>query len=245
MKLKKEDIYKGSLILVNASYPVRPDYCPKLVQVESNYAQIQLEQKTAAVLNGVLKAICANGRILPVSGYRTMEEQKEIYADSLQENGTEFTEKYVALSGHSEHQTGLAIDLGLKKEVIDFIRPDFPYEGICESFRRRAVKYGFVERYEKGKEAVTGIAHEPWHFRYVGYPHSEIMKEQNLALEEYIGYMKQFPYEGSHLRHRKDNKEMELFYISVEEEVLVRLPKQAVYQVSGNNVDGCIIVIWK
>ena len=151
---------------------------------------------------------------------------------------------YVALPGHSEHQTGLAIDLGLQKEVIDFIRPDFPYEGICESFRRRAVKYGFVERYEKGKEAVTGIAHEPWHFRYVGYPHSEIMKEQDLALEEYIGYMKQFSFDGSHLRHRRNNREMELFYIPVEEEVSLRMPAQAVYQVSGNNVDGCIIVIW-
>ena len=71
MKLKQDDIYKGSLILVNASYPVRPEYLPELVQVESNYARIQLEQKTAAVLNGVLQAICANGRILPVSGYRT------------------------------------------------------------------------------------------------------------------------------------------------------------------------------
>lgn len=244
MKLRKEDIYKGSLILVNSSYPIRTDYQPELVEVESDYAQIQLEQKTAAVLNGVLQAICANDRILAVSGYRTMEEQQAIYMDSLQENGKEFTEKYVAVPGHSEHQTGLAIDLGLRKREIDFIRPDFPYEGICESFRRRAIRYGFVERYEKGKEEVTGIAHEPWHFRYVGYPHSEIMKEKNMALEEYITYLKKYPYEGTHLIHRRDNKTMELFYVAVEQEALLCLPRQAVYQISGNNIDGCIVVIW-
>ena len=85
----------------------------------------------------------------------------------MRESGRKFTETYVAVPGHSEHETGLAIDLGLKQDVIDFIRPEFPYEGICQRFRQLAPKYGFIERYPKGKEEVTGIGQEPWHFRYV------------------------------------------------------------------------------
>lgn len=76
--------------------------------------------------------------IVPVSGYRSLNEQMDIYNDSLKDNGEDFTRKYVALPKHSEHQTGLAIDLGLNKEKIDFIRPDFPYDGICGTFRRFA-----------------------------------------------------------------------------------------------------------
>ncbi len=115
-----------------------------------------------------------------------MEEQTQIYEDSLRENGGEFTKKFVALPGCSEHQTGLAIDLGLCKEEIDFICPDFPYEGICQKFRQMAPDYGFVERYPAGKEKVTGIGHEPWHFRYVGRPHARIMTDRGLVLEEYL-----------------------------------------------------------
>ena len=109
-----------------------------------------------------------------------------IYTDSLRENGPEFTAKFVAMPGHSEHLTGLAIDLGLRQPKIDFIRPAFPYEGICQKFRELAPAYGFIERYPKGKEHITGIAHEPWHFRYVGTPYSETMAFKGMTLEEYL-----------------------------------------------------------
>lgn len=73
-------------------------------------------------------------------------------------------------AGCSEHETGLAIDLALAGEEPDFIRPPFPDRGICRRFRQRCADFGFVLRYPAGKETVTGIAHEPWHFRYVGVP---------------------------------------------------------------------------
>lgn len=81
----------------------------------------------------------------------------------------------------SEHQTGLAIDLAENKEQIDFICPHFPYTGICGEFRAAAPRFGFIERYVSGKEQITGIGAEPWHFRYVGYPHSVIMAEKNYS----------------------------------------------------------------
>lgn len=74
----------------------------------------------------------------------------------------------------------------MRGENVDFIRPDFPYEGISQRFRELAPAYGFIERYPAGKERVTGIAHEPWHFRYVGTSHAKSMARQGLCLEEYL-----------------------------------------------------------
>lgn len=65
-------------------------------------------------------------------------------------------------------------------------RPAFPYEGVCQMFRERAAEFGFVERYPAGKEPITGIAHEPWHFRYVSPPHARAMVRRGLVLEEYL-----------------------------------------------------------
>lgn len=79
--------------------------------------------------------------------------------------------------------------MGLNKQDIDFIRPDFPYDGICGEFRKVAPNYGFIQRYTEDKEKITGISHEPWHFRYVGYPHSQIITERGLSLEEYIEFV--------------------------------------------------------
>lgn len=175
------------LILVNRAHRMygKPD---DLMSVSDAYPDIMLRRAAGQALQELMKAAGCGGQIVPVSGYRSQKEQEEIYESSLAENGPEFTEKYVALPGCSEHQTGLAIDLALKQACIDFIRPHFPYDGICGVLRALASAYGFVERYPAGKEAVTGIAHEPWHFRYVGCPHAGIMSAQNMTLEEYVEY---------------------------------------------------------
>lgn len=83
-------------------------------------------------------------------------------------------------------RTGLAIDLGENVPELDFIRPSFPDTGICGTFRARAAEFGFILRYPKGKEAVTGIGWEPWHFRYVGVPFAREIADRGLTLEEYL-----------------------------------------------------------
>ena len=244
---QRNDIHKGSLILINKHYPMarRTLTCKSLIPAWTQNTDIFLEIKTAAVLSHLVSSLKCQGEIAPASGYRSFEEQQRIYEDSLKENGREFTEKYVAMPDHSEHQTGLAIDLALKKEDIDFIRPDFPYEGICDRFRRRAPLYGFVERYQKGKEEITGIAHEPWHFRYVGYPHSLIMNERGLSLEEYIEIMKCYPYEEEHFVTDIKGQVIEIFYVKAETECrALELPGDSIYQISGNNIDGFIVTLW-
>ena len=188
--LRKEQIYQGDLLLVNARHPYRDNSRKFYVSLNSRYEETLLSREAANALQLIFQKISSGNAIVPVSGYRTLEEQVNIYNTSLKDNGEEFTRKYVALPNHSEHQTGLAIDLGLNKPDIDFIRPDFPYGGICEEFRQAAPDYGFIERYAKDKESITGISHEPWHFRYVGYPHSKIITEQVFSLEEYAEFIK-------------------------------------------------------
>jgi D-alanyl-D-alanine dipeptidase/carboxypeptidase len=234
--------------LINKLYPLAAQeigHSLSLVPTWSQRPEILLEMKTAAVLSHLMSQIRCQDHILPVSGYRSRKEQLHIYTESLAKNGRDFTEKYVALPNHSEHQTGLAIDLALKKDNIDFICPDFPYEGICETFREKAPLYGFIERYQKGKEAVTGIAHEPWHFRYVGYPHSVIMKQYGLSLEEYVEMIRLYPYEEEHFITDINGQKIEIFYQKATmDHTELSLPEDSIYQISGNNVDGFIITIW-
>ncbi|MEG1947418.1 MAG: M15 family metallopeptidase [Lachnospiraceae bacterium] len=246
VRLPRENIYKGVLLLVNAALPLQFEENRDLTSADLAFPDVLIKREAANVLQMIFKRIGCRDKIVPVSGYRSSAEQTEIYNTSLKESGEDFTRKFVALPYHSEHQTGLAIDLGLMQEKIDFICPDFPYEGICDEFRNAAPHYGFIERYPKGKETITGIAHEPWHFRYVGYPHSEIMLEFKLTLEEYTDFIKQYPYEGTHLRTRKNGKSIEVFYVSAKEtDATIMLLEKTVYQVSGNNADGFIVTLWR
>ncbi|HJA65115.1 MAG TPA: M15 family metallopeptidase [Candidatus Mediterraneibacter cottocaccae] len=174
------------LILVNRENPLRrfPD-ADMLESVLEEYPDVLMEHRAARALQALLEAIGNRGEIIPVSGFRTQAEQQKIWDDTLLERGEEFTRKFVAYPGCSEHQTGLAIDLGANLPEIDFICPEFPDTGIFGKFREKAADFGFIERYPKGKEAVTGIGAEPWHFRYVGVPHAAVMKAGGLVLEEY------------------------------------------------------------
>ena len=259
LRFGRADISRGNLILVNPSHPVKKDIkrdrLITISRVMSQYvsrgmlrrADILLERQAAEILSEIMSLLGCMHDIVPVSGYRTMNEQQTIYSDSLREHGEDFTRKYVAVPGCSEHQTGLAIDLAGKGEDIDFIRPYFPYTGICGRFRELSVRYGFVERYPAGREQITRIAHEPWHFRYVGHPHSELMKERGLTLEEYTDYLKRFTYRDGPLRFRNNRRDYEIFYVPVrhDKEAVAEIPDGASCQVSGNNEDGVVVTLWR
>lgn len=244
--VSKEKIYTGNLVLINAHYPLRSTAANGLTPVDPRFPDILMQRDAANVLQLILDKLSAGNAIVPVSGYRSSAQQRAIFDDSLKENGAEFTRKYVALPDHSEHQTGLAIDLGLNQADMDFICPDFPYEGICDAFRRAAPCYGFIQRYERGKEEITGIAHEPWHFRYVGYPHSRIIAENGLSLEEYITFIKSCTEHNRYISRGKDHTVTEVYYIpATGEETEISLPDRSVSQISGNNMDGFIVTVWR
>lgn len=234
-------IHSGLLVLVNAEHPIRRRERPVLAPAAPG-SDVLLDTRAAAMLTGLISRLGAAGEIVPVSGWRSMREQREIWDGSMAENGTEFTRKYVALPGCSEHQTGLAIDLALRSDNIDFIRPDFPYDGICGRFRALAADYGFIERYQAGKEHITGIAAEPWHFRYVGRPHARLMSDNGLCLEEYVELLRSYPYPERLLETRGGVYEADVGFACDKSEL--ELP-DAPYQISGNNVDGYIYTLWR
>lgn len=239
--LNKQDIYKGDLILINHQYPYHDN--PSLSILEED--NMRLEKKTYNLLKNILNDVNQTGQITLVSGYRTNEEQTLIYNDSLKNHGIEFTNHFVALPQHSEHQSGLAIDVGLTLENIDLIRPYFPHTDICENFRKIAYQYGFIQRYEKDKESITHIANEPWHFRYIGIPHSMIMLEKHYCLEEYIEDIKQYSLYQP-FNYYFHNRLFSIFYVPLlTDTVSITLMDNAVYQISGNNQDGFIITLWR
>lgn len=243
--LTPEDALQGNLVLVNKEHPLKKPAAPDSLCTFLN-SEILLEHKTALVLEHLFAAIGCGSKLIPVSGYRTSEQQRQIYASSLAEHGSDFTQKYVALPGCSEHQTGLAVDLALNRKPIDFIRPDFPEEGFCRIFRLKMDCYGFIERYPEGKRDITGIAPEPWHFRYVGLPHASLMRRHNFTLEEYLEYLCRFPYEGRHLKTEILNKSFEIFYRKAEKgSSLTEIPGVLPFQVSGTNTGGYIFTLWR
>ena len=233
-----EAVFEGNLILINEKCGIKGDRYNGLVGIGN---EVFLNCEAAGALEKAVKAVGGGEMIVPVSGFRSAEEQKAIFQNSMRENGEDFTRQFVALPGHSEHQTGLAIDLGLKSENIDFIRPNFPYEGICQRFRETAPRYGFIERYPKGKEKITGIAHEPWHFRYVGLPHAEIMTDEGLTLEEYMDFIKGFTFDKP-----LGKNGAEIYYEEIREsKCSVRVPDKGKISISGNNLDGVIVTVFK
>ena len=247
LSLTYDDIHRGDLILVNQSHALHESAAADLAPVAESAPAVLLRRPAAEALARLMDEIDGWRHIAFVSAWRSRREQQEIWDGSLRENGPEFTRTYVALPGHSEHQTGLAIDLGAKREQIDFIRPDFPYTGPCGDFRKGAAGYGFILRYPEGKEGITGIGHEPWHFRYVGTPHAAIIQSRNMALEEYIDYLRQYPYRGEGLGFTADDgRKARISYIEAgPEPVTLELPEEASWSLSGNNADGFILTEWR
>ncbi|SHI92778.1 D-alanyl-D-alanine carboxypeptidase [Clostridium cavendishii DSM 21758] len=122
--------------------------------------------------------------LMIVSAYRSYDSQEEVYENKLKNAGIEETNKYVAKPGSSEHQTGLAVDInGIKFSDLneDFAKTK---EGLW--IKDNCSKYGFIIRYPKGKETITGYSYEPWHIRYVGLETAKIITEKGITLDEYL-----------------------------------------------------------
>lgn len=228
----------GPLVLVNRQHPLRSGFSLALAAPDPGYPDILLEAQAAKMLAACIQAVGGAGRIVPVSGWRSHAEQQQIWDDTLDKEGPDFTTSYVAKPGCSEHETGLAIDLAEAAETIDFIRPHFPYDGVCGSFRKAAARYGFIERYRADKSALTGIAAEPWHFRYVGVPHALLMEQHGLCLEEYVERLKEHPMtcileNGRRARVSRHAADTGL------------PPAQGPRQVSADNLGGVIVTDWE
>ena len=178
------------LILVNKENGLEKNYIPDdLVKVRlktGGNKKIYLEKKCYWHIKKLLKDInkIFDTEIVVDSGYRPYLYQENLLKELLLEKGLD-AYKSLARPGYSEHQTGLAVDIGFyKKGIYD---NNFKVEDYLEEFKwidDNAYKYGFIIRYPLGKENITGYIYEPWHLRYVG-DIASFLKKHDLTLEEY------------------------------------------------------------
>ncbi|WP_163655061.1 D,D-carboxypeptidase/D,D-dipeptidase VanXY [Listeria sp. PSOL-1] len=178
------------LQLVNRNHPLLENNEPKhLVLTPYADKDIYLHPQLAQEFKRLITDLRLEDKIMILDGYRTQKEQERLWDYSIEKNGRTYTEEFVAYPGCSEHQTGLAIDIGLRGEKHDFIAPNFNDGEVVEKFLTHMKDYGFILRYPKNKKEITGIGYEPWHFRYVGIPHSQMITDQQWTLEEYIQFL--------------------------------------------------------
>lgn len=150
----------------------------------------QMREEAAKALESLFKLAKEQGiELIAVSGYRSYDRQKQIYDSSVTTNGQEYADKYSASPGTSEHQTGLAMDIGSSTETVaTLLEESFKQTSEGEWLAENAHYEGFIIRYPEGKTGITGYNYEPWHIRYVGKEIATAIYDDDLTLEEYFGY---------------------------------------------------------
>ncbi len=183
------------LILVNPDNYIPDDYTVELVTVQGKY---QLDEKAAQSAKDLIAAAKEAGFDMQIcSAYRTIEKSAELYqrkvqqyldAGYIQSIAEVEAAKWVAPPGTSEHHTGLAMDIVSSDYWGYYSDLEHDYENF-DSFKwiyEHCAEYGFILRYPKDKQDITGITYEPWHYRYVGVEAAEYIMENGLCLEEYL-----------------------------------------------------------
>ena len=180
------------LVLVNKNNLIKDNYYDNIQFVDTKDVlneDVKVEKTTYEAylkLKEYLESI--NIYIGIDSAYRSIEEQQEIWDEFTIKYGSEYTHTFVALPKTSEHHTGLVIDLSIKvdgKYLVDN-KDLFANEEIYKKIHPHLYKFGFILRYPKGKENITGYGYEPWHIRYVGVKAASKIYNNNLVLEEYL-----------------------------------------------------------
>ena len=161
--------YVNNILVVNKSYPLPETYNPKGL--------------TADTLKAFRKMSCCarkNGICLCIySGFRSYEYQNKLYNDYVSVYGQEVADTFSARAGFSEHQSGMAMDVNTADDSFD----DTP-EAVW--LAENSWKFGFIIRYPKDKQHITGYKYEPWHIRYVGTDVARKLYCSGLTLEEYL-----------------------------------------------------------
>ncbi len=164
-----EATYINGILIANKSYALPESYAPGVEPA----AQAAFNEMKAAAAKEKINLYIS-------SGYRSYASQKKIYNSNVAAYGKEKTDTFSARPGYSEHQTGLAFDVNIINDT---------FAGTPEAIwlEKHCAEYGFIIRYPKGKESITGYKYEPWHIRYLGKEISRRVAASGKTLEEYLG----------------------------------------------------------
>lgn len=181
-EIKKPDCI---LVLVNKNNQLNKNYIPsdlELLNTHYAYENKYMRKEAKEMFEKLSQdAIDLGYRIVATSTYRDYDYQEKLFQEYKKEKGEEYALECSAKAGHSEHQTGLAVDVAGSNDDYDDFEKSIEFSWMKEN----AHKYGFILRYPKGKEKITGFKYEPWHYRYVGTEVAHIIYEENITLEEY------------------------------------------------------------
>lgn len=188
-----------NLVLVNNTHEIKKEPTDLVTVDGGKQIDRRIEEPFKALMTG---AKDANIQLTVISGYRSVAEQTAVVNESInsyinqgisEEEAKKKTYEYMTIPGHSEHHTGLAVDVlesgwnasgkGLEENFSNTDAGKWLDEHVAD--------YGFVIRYTKGKEKITEINYEPWHLRYVGKENAKYMTENHLVLEEYVNQLKE------------------------------------------------------
>ena len=175
-----------TLVLVNKNNKLKNDFIPDdLIKLDLKYSNEEKYLKKEAALSFYKLSEDAKEkgyRIIVVSAYRSYTYQEKLFDYYVKGKGLNYALNCSAKPGHSEHQTGLAIDVEGSNFDYDLFEQSIEFDWM----KKNAYKYGFILRYPKGKEHITGFKYEPWHYRYVGEKVAKYIYENNLTFEEYF-----------------------------------------------------------
>ncbi len=162
--------YVNDILIANKTYSLPKNYDPGAL-TDATYKAF-VEMQNAAYRDGISLWIC--------SGYRSYSYQDHLYNSYVMRDGRAMADTYSARPGHSEHQTGLAMD-------INNASSSFEGTPAARWLAKNCWKYGFIIRYPQGKQSITGFKYEPWHVRYLGKDQAKKVYDSGLCLEEYLG----------------------------------------------------------
>lgn len=173
--LPEEPTVIEGIVIASKKYPLPSTYAPG----ESKEARAAFQEMAAeATLSGY--------DLVAFSTYRSFDYQTQLYDRYVTNDGQEAADRYSARPGYSEHQTGLAFDIGEQHFEQHFARESFGETEAGKWVAANAHKYGFIMRYPNGAEKITGYMYEPWHFRYIGEELAVQVYEANETLEEFL-----------------------------------------------------------
>ena len=182
---KKSNYLNKTNILINKYIYLPDDYVPdNLVEVKSDFSnstRLLVYEAKEAFEKMATKALEEGYNIRVISAYRSYEYQATLYNNYVEEDGVELADTYSARPGFSEHQTGLVVD-------VDNIETNFENFEETDEFtwmNEHAHEYGFILRYPKDKEHITGYSYEAWHYRYVGKKIANFIVNNDITFDEY------------------------------------------------------------
>ena len=243
--MDESEIHKGYLLLINHDHKFTIPEDIELVNINEakitnfrvQYADSRLAYSIMEPLDKMMEDFISatNMRsVAIISAFRTLNNQESILNNYIRRMGRREALRWAAMPGHSEHHTGLAFDFGV---MHGNSRSTFTGTGNTAWFKRNSHEYGFILRFQQDKTHITQTAHEPWHFRFVGLPHSTIMTQFNWCFEEYHEKLREHTYENPFEVEIGGITYAIFFALGTE----IRIPLDSEFEISGNNIDGFIV----